>query len=61
LGRELLPDILDIAVEEVGDLLDGRAKGKTVSEFGEIDRGPRPFMLSVRGPPHLGCLHHESA
>jgi hypothetical protein len=52
LGSELLPDILDVAVKEVGHLLNGRAKSEAISKFGEIDRGPRPSMLSIHGSPH---------
>jgi hypothetical protein len=44
-------DVLDIAVQEVGHLLNGGAKRQTIFEFGEVDRGPRLSMLSVHGHP----------
>jgi hypothetical protein len=47
LDRRLVPDIFDIALKKVGDLFHRRAKRETVPEFGEINRGPWPFMLRL--------------
>jgi len=53
LDRDLVANILDIAVQEVSHLLNGRAEGETMSEFGQIDRRPGPFVApSAHGPPH---------
>jgi hypothetical protein len=50
--RDLVPDVVDVAVQEVSHLLNGRAESEAVSEFGHINRGPKPFVLSAHGPPH---------
>jgi hypothetical protein len=47
LRSELLPDVLDIALQEVSDLLNGRTESNTVSEFREIDRRPGAWLVSV--------------
>jgi hypothetical protein len=52
LDRRLVPDIFDIALKKVGDLFHRRAKRETVPEFGEINRGPWPFMLRAHGSLH---------
>jgi hypothetical protein len=51
LDRDLVANILDVAVQEVGYLLNGRAERETISEFGQINRRPRRFASSVHGPP----------
>jgi hypothetical protein len=40
LDRDPVANILDIAVQEVSHLLNGRAERETISEFGQIDRRP---------------------
>jgi hypothetical protein len=39
--RDLVPDIVDVAVQEVSRLLNRRAKCEAVSEFGQINRRPK--------------------
>jgi hypothetical protein len=56
LDRDLVANILHIAVQEVSHLLNGRAERETISESGQIDRRPGPFAPSAHGPPHR-CLN----
>ena len=51
LDRDLVANILDIAVQEVSHLLNGRGERETISEFGQINRRPGPFAPSAHGPP----------
>jgi hypothetical protein len=60
LDRDLVANILDVAVQEVSYLLNGRAERETISEFGQINRRPRPFALSAHGPPHR-CPNRKQA
>src|SRR5215831_17096381 len=50
LDRDLVANILDIAVQEVSHLLNGRAERETIPEFGQVDRRPGPFAPSAHGP-----------
>ena len=47
--------IVDIPLQEVRDLLDRGAELETVPKLGNVNRGPRPCMLSAHGQPPL-CL-----
>jgi len=60
LDRDLVANILDIAVQEVSHLLNGRAERETISEFGQVDRRPGPFAPSAHGPPHR-CPNRDQA
>jgi hypothetical protein len=50
--RNFVPDIIDIAVQEFSHFLHGRAECEAVPKFGDINRGPGLFVLSVHRPPH---------
>jgi hypothetical protein len=60
LDRDLVANILDVAVQEVSYLLNGCAERETISEFGQINRRPRPFASSAHGPPHR-CPNRKQA
>lgn len=45
----LVTDILNVAVQEVRDLLNGRAERETVSQFRQVDRRLVSFVLGAHG------------
>jgi hypothetical protein len=45
LDGDLVTDVLDVAVQQVSHLLNGRTERETVSQFREVDRWPGPFWL----------------
>jgi hypothetical protein len=47
--------VVDIPLQEVRDLLDRGAERESVRELGNVNRGPRPCMLSAHGQPPV-CL-----
>ena len=55
LDLNLMAHIVDIPLQEVGDLFDQGAVRETVPKLGNVNRGPGPCMLSAHGQPPL-CL-----